>query len=69
MMDEGKNIHDLAKQLWGINRSITGEGVRQTLSIISEHLPDLKTYSVKSGTRGHKVRYFTGRITRHRRSH
>jgi aminopeptidase-like protein len=51
MMDEGKNIHDLAKQLWGINRSITGEGVRQTLSIISEHLPDLKTYSVKSGTK------------------
>ena len=50
-MDIGINIHNLAKQLWGINRSITGEGVRQTLTAISEHIPNLKIHSVKSGTK------------------
>jgi len=50
-MDIGVEIHNLAKKLWGMNRSITGEGVRQTLSAISEHIPDLKIQSVKSGTK------------------
>ena len=50
-MDIGIKIHNLAKQLWGINRSITGEGVRQTLAAISEHIPNLKIHSVKSGTK------------------
>ena len=27
----GKDIHQFAKELWHINRSITGEGVRETL--------------------------------------
>jgi len=37
----GKHIHKFAQELWHINRSITGEGVRKTLEKISKHLPTL----------------------------
>ena len=47
----GKDIHDFAKQLWPINRSITGEGVRSTLKLIQDHLPNLSIKSVTSGTK------------------
>ena len=47
----GAEIHKFAEELWPINRSITGPGVRHTLKKIAEHLPDLKIQSVKSGTR------------------
>ena len=46
----GENIHKFAKELWPINRSITGEGVRETLRRISKHLPSLEIKSVPSGT-------------------
>ena len=46
----GTDIHNFAKDLWRINRSITGEGVRQTLEKISGHLPELKIYAVPTGT-------------------
>ena len=46
----GSQIHDFALRLWPLNRSITGEGVRETLSIIKEHLLDLDVHSVPSGT-------------------
>jgi len=46
----GADIHAFAKQLWHINRSITGEGVRATLNQIMRHLPDLEIKSVSSGT-------------------
>lgn len=46
----GYDIYKLARELWPINRSITGEGVRETLRIISGHLPKLKIKSVLSGT-------------------
>ena len=47
----GKDIHEFAKELWPINRSITGEGVRTTLDQIKKHLPDLEIKSVSSGTK------------------
>lgn len=47
----GNEIHNLATELWPINRSITGQGVRQTLKIISNILPKLKIYSVPSKTK------------------
>ena len=47
----GKKIHDLAKQLWPINRSITGEGVVNTLKILKRIVPDLEIKSIKSGTK------------------
>lgn len=46
----GKDIHELAQKLWPINRSITGDGVRQTLKIIQEHIPDLTITEIASGT-------------------
>ncbi|MDC3262057.1 DUF4910 domain-containing protein [Candidatus Pseudothioglobus singularis] len=49
-MDIGIKIHNLAKRLWGINRSITGNGVRKTLSILNEHIKDLVVIEVESGT-------------------
>ena len=39
----------LAKELWPIPRSITGPGVRETLSIIKRELPNLQIYEVPSG--------------------
>ncbi len=47
----GNEIYKFAQELWPINRSITGEGLRKTLSQISKHLPALKIKSVKSNTK------------------
>ncbi len=48
----GYQIHNFAKKLWKINRSITGEGVRETLEKIKkEHLQYLNIESVPSGTK------------------
>jgi len=47
---EGQYLHDLAARLFPLHRSITGEGVRQTLGILQEHLPDLQIHEVPSGT-------------------
>lgn len=46
----GQKIHQLAQQLWPICRSITGNGVRQTLDILKQHLPALVVHEVPSGT-------------------
>lgn len=46
----GRKIYDLAEKLWPINRSLTGEGVRQTLRIIQNEIPELKIFEVPSGT-------------------
>ena len=32
----GKKIFNLAEELWPINRSITGEGLKKTLRILKE---------------------------------
>ena len=50
-MPFGKEMHDFAKTLWPINRSLTGIGVRDTLGHIKEYLPQLQIKSVPSGTR------------------
>ena len=47
----GNEIHKFAQELWPINRSITGDGVRETLKKISKHIPNLKIRSVISGTK------------------
>ncbi len=47
----GNDIHKFASQLWPLNRSLTGEGLRETLKQISKHLPNLSIKSVKSGTK------------------
>ena len=47
----GLKLHSLAKRLWPINRSITGEGVRKTLLILKELNPKLSINEVPSGTK------------------
>lgn len=46
----GSEIHDFAKSLWAFNRSITGEGVRNTLSAIKQILPTLSVNAIPSNT-------------------
>jgi aminopeptidase-like protein len=47
----GQKIYDFAVQLWPLNRSLTGEGVRETLSKIRNHLPKMVVNSISSGTK------------------
>jgi aminopeptidase-like protein len=46
----GSDMHALIRRLFPICRSITGEGVRETLRIIREHIP-LEVRDVPSGTK------------------
>jgi len=46
----GQEILDFAKVIFPINRSLTGEGVRETFRHIQEHLPGLTVHAVPSGT-------------------
>ena len=46
----GNDIHSLAQRLWKINRSITGEGVRETLAVLKDIIPSLKIHSVPTDT-------------------
>ena len=46
----GKQMHSLATMMFPICRSITGNGVRQTLNILKEEIP-LVIYEVPSGTK------------------
>jgi len=46
---QGEKIFDLASRLYPICRSLTGDGVRETLAILSDHLP-LQTHRIPSGT-------------------
>lgn len=45
----GEEIYALAAQLYPICRSITGDGVRETLALLARHLP-LETHEVPTGT-------------------
>ena len=47
--DTGGAMHALMAELYPICRSITGEGVRQTLRILSRHIP-LEVHEVPTGT-------------------
>ena len=46
----GNFMHDLLSNLFPICRSITGNGVRRTLSIIKKYIP-LKVHEIPSGTK------------------
>ena len=54
----GKEIYALIERLFPICRSITGDGVRETLKIISEHIP-LEIHEVPTGTQ-----FLTGQFPR-----
>lgn len=46
----GDFMYGLVKELFPICRSITGEGVRQTLKVIKRELPNLNIFEVPTGT-------------------
>lgn len=50
-MNEGKNAYHLAEKLYPIYRSLTGDGVRNSLEMIRDYIGDesFKLYEVKSG--------------------
>ena len=47
----GKDIHDLAKKIFPICRSLTGNGVRDTLSILKQVLPSLQVFEIPTGSK------------------
>ncbi len=49
-MEIGNHIYSLCEDLWPINRSITGDGVRTTLKKIKEILPQLTIHETPTGT-------------------
>lgn len=50
-LESGPEIFALMERLWPICRSLTGNGVRETLAIIQGHLPALTVHEVPTGTR------------------
>ena len=46
----GRAAHALARELWPLPRSISGEGLRATLRRLGEGLPDYRLIEVPSGT-------------------
>ncbi len=49
-MRVGQEMYDFARALFPICRSLTGDGVRETLRLVQQHLPDISIYEVPSGT-------------------
>lgn len=47
----GRQMHDWARALWPICRSITGPGIRQTLDWLEAQLPGLVRHSFPSGSK------------------
>lgn len=50
-MSIGNDMYELARELFPIARSLTGEGVRETLGILKRELPDMTIHEVPSGTK------------------
>jgi aminopeptidase-like protein len=47
----GNEMYQWASDLFPLNRSLTGEGVRETLNYIKNELPELEIFEVPSGTK------------------
>lgn len=49
-MNEGVEAYKIAERIFPICRSITGNGVRKTLRILKEYLPEIEIKEIPSGT-------------------
>lgn len=47
----GQEMHGWAKDLWPVTRSLTGDGVRETLRYLKAVVPQLEVHEVPTGTR------------------
>lgn len=47
--ETGEAMHSLMAKLWPICRSLTGQGVRDTLDILATEMPSLERHEVQSG--------------------
>ena len=47
----GNEIYSLCKKLFPLNRSLTGDGNRQTLNILKKYYKNLSIKEIKSGTK------------------
>ncbi len=47
----GQEMHTWMDDLWSVPRSLTGDGVRQTLAYLTELLPGLETHELPTGTK------------------
>lgn len=50
-MTDGEKAYNIAKRIFPIYRIITGNGVRQTLSILQEYLPELEVKEITYDTK------------------
>lgn len=48
--NKGQNMYDLAARLFPISRSLTGNGFRESLRILTEGIKDFQTYEIPTGT-------------------
>jgi aminopeptidase-like protein len=48
-MNKGLDIFNLAKKLWPLNRSISGDGLRRSLKILKTICPEIKIKEIPSG--------------------
>jgi aminopeptidase-like protein len=49
--DTGEHMHAWARDLWAIPRSLTGDGVRETLKYLQRLVPEIECVEVPTGTR------------------
>lgn len=49
-IDEGRKMFEMAKEMFPLCRSITGQGVRDTYDILKRVVPEMKIYEVPTGT-------------------
>ena len=57
MLDLGKDIYQFSKDIFYLNRSLTGEGVRENLNLILKKVENLKVKSFNLG-----IRYLIGKF-------
>ena len=51
MIEHEKSMFGLARELWPINRSLSGTGVRESLAVISKKLPTLRVKKFETGSK------------------
>lgn len=51
LLEEGKKMFDVVKELFPFCRSIMGDGVRKTFEVLRRSMPEMQLFEVESGTK------------------